>query len=84
MAATATVRVDTKGRLTIPAAIRQELGIEPGDTFFLRSHEGVLHYARAENPFDALADLADAEFEAGQTISLHALAAELGVKLDDD
>jgi AbrB family looped-hinge helix DNA binding protein len=84
MPSSVTVRVDTKGRLTIPQSIRRELGIEPGDTFFLRPEDGVLHFAKAENPFDALADLANAEYEAGRTTNLRAIAEELGVTLGDE
>jgi AbrB family looped-hinge helix DNA binding protein len=56
------VRVDDKGRLTIPGKVRKRLDVKPGDTFFLE-HEGqVLRYAKAENPFDKLAARAVDEF----------------------
>ena len=84
MAASTTVRVDTKGRLTIPQAVREELGIKPGDTFFLLPEDGVLRLAKAENPFDALADFANAEYEAGRTTNVRAIAAELGVTLGNE
>ena len=84
MASSRTVQVDTKGRLTIPQAVREQLGIEPGDTFFLNPEAGVLHFAKAENPFDALADLANAEYEAGRTTNLRVVAEEIGVTLGDE
>ena len=84
MASSMAVRVDSKGRLTIPQAIRQQLGIEPGDTFFLQPDNGVLRFAKAENPFDALADLANVEYEAGRTTNLRAVAEEMGVLLADE
>lgn len=76
------VRVDKKGRLTIPADLRKELGVEPGDVFFLQKDSGVLRFAKAENPFDALARHAVKEHEAGRTISLEDWADREGVPLD--
>jgi AbrB family looped-hinge helix DNA binding protein len=84
MTSSVAVRVDNKGRLTIPQAIRQQLGIEPGDTFFLQPEDGVLRFAKAENPFDILADLANAEYEAGRTTNLRAVAEEMGVPIGDE
>jgi AbrB family looped-hinge helix DNA binding protein len=81
---TVTVRVGTKGRLTIPQAVRQQLGIQPGETFFLQHEDGVLRFAKAENPFDALADFANAEYEAGRTPNFRAVAEEMGVPIGDD
>lgn len=79
-----TVRVDAKGRLTIPGRVRKELAVKPGDTFFLE-HDGlVLHYAKADNPFDALAAHAISEYRAGKSVSLDDLARELSHHLDGD
>jgi AbrB family looped-hinge helix DNA binding protein len=52
------VRVDDKGRLTIPGKLRKELDVKPGDTFFLQREGEVLRYAKATNPFDMLAEQA--------------------------
>lgn len=84
MASTLTVRVDPKGRLTIPQRLRKSLGIEPGDIFFVDYDEerNVLRYAKAENPFDTLAEHALAERRAGRTRSLREFAAENAVDLD--
>lgn len=77
--------VDEKGRVLIPEAFRKELGIEAGDVLFVQMDEpGVLRYARAENPFDALADHALREYKAGRTRDLREIAAEEGVDLDAD
>ena len=85
MAASVTVKVGQKGRLTIPERIREERGIEPGDTFFVEAERGhehaVLRYAKAENPFDALARHALAGHRAGRTRDLRALAADNGIDL---
>jgi AbrB family looped-hinge helix DNA binding protein len=53
MEATLTVKVDVKGRLTIPQPLRNALGIELGDIFFVALDEThkELRYAKAENPF---------------------------------
>lgn len=84
MATTVTVKVDPKGRLTIPRRLREALGIQPGDTLFVEGDEerGLLRYAKAENPFDALARHAIDERRAGRTRSLRAFAAENDVALD--
>ena len=79
-----TVRVDPKGRLTIPRRFREALSIEPGDTLFVEIDEErkVLRYAKAENPFDALARHALDEHRAGRTRGLRAFAAENDAALD--
>lgn len=41
-ASPATVRVGPQGRLVIPAELRAELGIEPGDTLLARIEDGQL------------------------------------------
>jgi AbrB family looped-hinge helix DNA binding protein len=84
MATTPTVRVDPKGRLTIPRELRQALGIEPGDLFFVEAEAdgAVLRYARAENPFDALAEHALREHYAGQTRVLRDFARDEQIDLD--
>lgn len=84
MVTKATVRADAKGRLMVPSPIRKELGIEAGDVFFLEAEDGVLHFAKAENPFDVLAEHAIAEYQAGRTKSLREFAAENAISLDDD
>lgn len=85
MASTSTVKVDPKGRLTIPLNLRKALNIEPGDTLFVALDEEtrVLRYAKAENPFDVLAEQAINEFRAGRTTSLREFAAENDISLDD-
>ena len=46
MTAILTVKIDVKGRFTIPRHVREELGIEPGDTFLLEVDDmrGVLRF----------------------------------------
>jgi antitoxin PrlF len=81
-----TVRVDSKGRLSIPADIRVALGIEAGDVLFLESdaeHE-MIHFAKAKNPFDGLAEHAVQEYRSGRTRRLRAYAAENGIELNEE
>ena len=66
------VRVDSKYRVVIPEKLRE--GIKPGDVLFVEETDGVLHYAKAENPFDGLARHAVAEYRAGRTRSLQEIA----------
>jgi antitoxin PrlF len=74
------VRVDSKGRLTIPREIRDALGMNPGTLLFMRREGEVLSFAKAENPFDALAEAAIAEFRDGRTRSLEDFAREHGLE----
>lgn len=76
-----TTRIDNKGRITIPADIREELGLESGDVMFLDVENLILRVAKAANPFDALIDEANEEFSAGKTQSLRAFADEHAVDL---
>ena len=79
-----TVKTDTKGRLLIPQELRTAMGIEAGDTFFVQQDADgrTLRFAKAENPFDALADEARRERAEGRTRGLRAFAAEQGIDLD--
>lgn len=79
-----TVKVDAKGRLAIPAQLRGEIDMNPGDVYFLEVEDRVLRLAKAENPFDALARHAVDEYETGETMSLRAFARDEGVELDDE
>lgn len=79
-----TVKVDAKGRLSIPAHLRGELDMNPGDVYFLDVKDRILRLAKAENPFDALARQAVEEYEAGETMSLEDFAQAEGIELDDE
>lgn len=84
MSKTVSVRVDDKGRLTLPASLRKQLGVEPGDVFFMQAEGGVLRLAKTENPFDGLARHAMKEHEAGKTRDIRDIAKEWGVDLEGD
>lgn len=83
MANAVAVRVDNKGRLMIPKDLRQELQVEPGDTLYIRCEDKVLQCAKAENPFDLLAEHAIRELKAGKTRSLRDFAEEHNIPLDE-
>ncbi|MBX3071168.1 MAG: AbrB/MazE/SpoVT family DNA-binding domain-containing protein [Thermomicrobiales bacterium] len=80
------VRLDEKGRLTIPRSVREALRLEPGDVLFLETDEGnrTLQLAKAFNPFDVLAEHALAEYRAGRTKNIRQIAEEMGVDLDNE
>jgi len=80
------VKVDSKGRLSIPAGIRERLGIEAGDVYFVEAEQdqSVIHFAKAQNPFDGLAQYALEEYRAGRTRRLRDYAAEHGIDLEDE
>ena len=80
---TETVRVDAKGRVSISKDLRQRLGLHPGTTLFVQESEGEIRFRRAENPFDELAEYAEAEYREGKTINLRAYAREHAIDLDD-
>ena len=78
------VRVDSQGRLTIPGSVRKKLDVKPGDTFFLEQEGRVLRYAKADNPFDALATYAIDDYRAGKTTTVDDLAQNLSVGADGE
>ncbi len=86
MVTTRSVRLDEKGRLTIPRQMRQMLQLGPADVVFLRldPEQHTLQLAKAENPFDILAEHAMAEHAAGRTTRLEDVARELGIDLDNN
>jgi AbrB family looped-hinge helix DNA binding protein len=77
-----TVRIDEKGRITIPREVREELGVQPGSTLFMQQEGNTLRFAPAENPFDDLAKYAIEQHRRGETRSLQDFAREHGIDLD--
>jgi AbrB family looped-hinge helix DNA binding protein len=78
------VTVDAKGRLAIPIEMRKAFGIGAGDILFIEAdaEHGMLHLAKALNPFDGLAEYAIQEYHAGRTRGLRDYAADRGIDLD--
>lgn len=63
------VRIDNKGRVTLPKNLRKALGLETGDTVFLKydpKNNQVL-LAPAVSPFDILVEHAIKEYREGRT-----------------
>jgi antitoxin PrlF len=83
---TTSLKIDKKGRISIPRQLREKAGLEPGDTVFLEFDDktGTFQLKKAINPFDILAMEALREYEAGETRSLDEIMAELGVEPADD
>ncbi len=79
------VRVDAKGRVTLPKAIRDELNIQDGTPFFVKfiKGKGVVILAPAINPFDILAEQAIEEYKAGKTTNIEEYAKSHGIDLDE-
>lgn len=77
-----TGRIDDKGRIAIPASVREGLGLEPGDVMVFDIKNQILRIAKVTNPFDALIDEAIDEFESGNTILLREFAAQEGINLE--
>jgi AbrB family looped-hinge helix DNA binding protein len=65
----AAVRIDDKGRVTLPKNMREALGVGAGDTVFLRydPKSNQLLIAPAVSPFDVLAERALREHKEGRT-----------------
>lgn len=80
-----TVKIDDKGRVSIPTDIRGQLGIRTGDVFFLETdaEHTVIHLAKAQNPFDGLAEHAAEEYRAGRTRRLRDYALDRGISVND-
>ena len=51
------VTIDSRGRITLPKEVRDQLNLHPGDTLVLRTSGGKIVLEKASNPFEKLADL---------------------------
>lgn len=61
------VKIDGKGRLTLPKSIRKDININPGDIFYLNydAAKKQMQLNKAINPFDVLAGEALKEYKKG-------------------
>jgi AbrB family looped-hinge helix DNA binding protein len=66
--------IDTKGRLSLPRKIREELGLEAGDVLFVQRAGDTVRLAKAVNPLQAAVAEGVAEYRAGRKIALKQLA----------
>jgi AbrB family looped-hinge helix DNA binding protein len=78
------VKLDNKGRLVVPKEVREALGAQEGDVFYLDYDvfEGLLVFAAATNPLLRRIEEGRTEYKAGLTKSLDEVAAELGITID--
>jgi AbrB family looped-hinge helix DNA binding protein len=77
------LKVDNKGRVTLPNKLREKLNIQPGDTLFLNETvDETILLKKAINPFDMLALEALKEYRNGKTTSFEDLTEEMGVDLE--
>lgn len=80
------VTLDGRGRIAVPAELRERLHLEPGDALFVQIEDNgfVLRLTKAVNPFDSFAALGEREYRAGRTKNLRTFAEEEGIALDDE
>lgn len=79
------VKLDNKGRVTLPKNIRKALGLKAGDTVFLKYElkNNQLLLAPAISPFDILADYAVKEYKEGSSTTIEEYAKKHGVSLNE-
>ena len=79
------VRIDHKGRVTLPKNIRQDLGVDVGDTVFLKydPKDNQVRLAPAVSPFDILAEHAIKDYREGHTKTIEECAQEHGIRLNE-
>ena len=85
------ITLDSKGRLSLPRKIRDELGLAAGDVLFVQREGATVRLAKALNPLDAAVAEGVAEYHAGRRIGLKRLStkhrvhpAQLENALDDE
>jgi AbrB family looped-hinge helix DNA binding protein len=76
-------KIDNKGRVTLPKSMRKALGVEIGDTVFLKYDPGdkQVRLAPAISPFDILAEHAIEEYHTDRTKSIEEFAKENNIPL---
>lgn len=80
-----TIRIDNKGRVTLPKNIRAALGVTFGDIVFLKYEpkDNQVHIAPAVNPFDLLVEHAINEYQKKRTRTVEEFAVEHNVNLNE-
>jgi AbrB family looped-hinge helix DNA binding protein len=66
--------IDSKGRLSLPRKIRDELGLAAGDVLFVEREGETVRLAKAVNPLAAAVAEGIAEYHAGRKIALKQLS----------
>ncbi len=70
----AAVTIDSKGRLSLPRKLREELGLDAGDVVFVEREGDTLRLAKALNPLEAAVAEGVAGYHAGRKVALRRLA----------
>ena len=73
------VRLDDKGRISLPKQMREDLGLAPGDALFIERDGDTVRLAKALNPFTPAVREAMVTYHAGRKIALKRLAAKHGI-----
>lgn len=76
------VKIDDRGRISVPKVLRDKMKVESGDTLFISGDASGLKLRKAENPFDVVAKHAIKQYKEGRTRSIKDFAAEMGIDLD--
>jgi len=76
------VTLDSKGRMILPKELRELLHVESGDVLYIRPERLGASIRKGINPFDAVAEDAIRQYEAGETMSLDELAKQEGIEFD--
>ena len=76
------LRVDDKGRVTLPKKLREKMNLVKGDTLFLHEGKAEIILKKGIDPFDAIVKEGLKEYKEGKTTSLDDFASEMGINLD--
>lgn len=71
--------IDGKGRFQIPQAVRDALGIKPGDAVFYGYEDGEVRLRKAEDPYGPVVRMVWVEHASGKTRRLEDVTAEYQV-----
>lgn len=78
------VKIDSRGRITVPKKAREKAGIEEGDILFMDLKPGKIEFTRAiEDPLVVLRDYSEKEYEKGKTRNIRKYAKDKDIDLDE-
>jgi len=77
----AVLKLDAKGRLTLPLKMREDYNLKPGDCLLVSADKTGIHLAKTENPFDVLAEQALNQYEQGKCVEIREFARKNRIKV---